>query len=81
MQEKVVFIFFLILAAFEMINKHLYRKEIPCPYCGFDATWYRRDVKVARQKVENFFSNDQNSSEQIPVSAPSVEEVSSDLAQ
>ena len=39
----------------EMTNKLLYRKEIPCPYCGFDATWYRRDVKVAKRKVESFW--------------------------
>ncbi len=41
---------------FELTNKLLYRKEIPCPYCGFDATWYRRDVKVAKKKVEEFWS-------------------------
>ncbi len=40
----------------EFVNKILYRKEIPCPYCGFDATWYRRDVKVAKKKVESFWS-------------------------
>lgn len=40
----------------ETTNKLLYRREIPCPYCGFDATWYRRDVKVARQKVEEFWN-------------------------
>jgi hypothetical protein len=40
----------------EFVNKILYRKEIPCPYCGFDATWYRRDVKIAKKKVETFWS-------------------------
>lgn len=39
----------------EFVNKLLYRKEISCPYCGFDATWYRRDVRVARRKVEEFW--------------------------
>jgi hypothetical protein len=40
----------------EFTNKILYRKEIPCSYCGFDATWYRRDVKVAKRKVDDFWS-------------------------
>ncbi len=39
----------------EISNKMLYRKEIPCPYCGFDATWYRRDVNVANTKVKEFW--------------------------
>lgn len=47
---------FVIWPAFEMINKFLYRKELPCPYCGFDPTWYRRDVRIARQKVTEFWS-------------------------
>jgi hypothetical protein len=50
-----VFSIFLIWPAFEMVNKFLYRKEIACPYCGFDATWYRRDVRVANQKVKDFW--------------------------
>ena len=40
---------------FEVANKLLYRKEITCPYCGFDATWYRRDVNLAKHKVEDFW--------------------------
>lgn len=55
MHEKAVFIFFIVWPSFEIINKILYRKELPCPYCGFDATWYRRDVKVARKIVKNFW--------------------------
>lgn len=39
----------------EIGNKLLYRKNIPCPYCGFDATWYRRDVKVANKMVKDFW--------------------------
>lgn len=41
--------------SFELINKMLYRKDIPCPYCGFDATWYRRDVKIAHKKVQEYW--------------------------
>lgn len=41
-------------AIFEFVKKSLYRKELTCPTCGFDPTWYRRDVKMAREKVKNF---------------------------
>ena len=54
---KGVFVCLFMWPIVEMTNKLLYRKEIPCPYCGFDATWYRRDVKVAKRKVENFLTS------------------------
>lgn len=41
-------------AIFESVHKSLYRKELVCPYCGFDPKWYKKDVKLARQKVEEF---------------------------
>lgn len=44
----------IIWAIFETIHSSLYRKDLNCPYCGFDATWYKKDVKIARQKVEEF---------------------------
>ena len=53
--EKVFFIPFITWLGFEFVNKLLYRKGIPCPYCGFDATWYRRDVKLAREKVKEYW--------------------------
>lgn len=53
---KSLFWVWIIWPAAEMVNKLLYRKEIPCPYCGFDATWYRRDVRIARKKVEEFWA-------------------------
>jgi hypothetical protein len=43
-----------IWALFESIHKSLYRKELVCPFCGFDPKWYKKDVKLARQKVEEF---------------------------
>lgn len=43
-----------IWALFESIHKSLYRKDLRCPYCGFDPKWYKKDVKLARQKVEEF---------------------------
>lgn len=39
----------------EFAVRTLFRKEIPCPHCGFDASWYKRDVKVARKKVKEFW--------------------------
>ena len=52
---KAALLFFPVWMAIEISNKLLYRKDIPCPYCGFDATWYRRDVTVANKKVKDFW--------------------------
>jgi hypothetical protein len=57
MSYKVVYIFFINWCLFEITNKILYRREIPCPHCGFDATWYRRDVKVAKRIVNEFWEH------------------------
>lgn len=48
-------IFFIFWAGFELIKRLSFTKEIPCPHCGFDATWYHRDVRVAREKVKEFW--------------------------
>ena len=48
-------VFFLIWPAFEFVRRALYKKEIPCPHCGFDASWYKKDVKVARKLVSDFW--------------------------
>ena len=50
-----VVVFFLVLGGMEFSIRVLFKKEIPCPHCGFDATWYKKDVKVARQKVKEFW--------------------------
>ena len=51
------FIFFFIFwSIVELVTRCLLRKEVPCPYCGFDAAIYRRDVKKARQTVEAFWA-------------------------
>ncbi len=42
-------------AAYEIGRRLVYRSEIECPYCGFDASWYKRDVKVARRLVDEFW--------------------------
>lgn len=51
----------LVWAAFESIHKSLYRKDLKCPYCGFDPKWYKKDVKLARQKVEEFLKQNPES--------------------
>ena len=48
--------FFPILMVFEAVRRMLFSKDIPCPHCGFDASWYKRDVKVARKLVEDFWT-------------------------
>ena len=50
-----VVVFFLVWGVMEFSKRILFKKEIPCPHCGFDATWYKKDVKVARQKVKEFW--------------------------
>ena len=59
-----------------MINKLLYRKEIACPYCGFDATWYRRDVKKANELVKDFWLKNYPTL----VNPPQVEEIETNSA-
>lgn len=55
MSGRSVFSFFIFWAGFEGARRLLFRKEIPCPHCGFDASWYKRDVKVAKKLVHNFW--------------------------
>ncbi len=49
------FIFFVIWAVFELAIRTDFKKQVPCPHCGFDATWYKKDVRVARQVVKDFW--------------------------
>lgn len=51
----------IIWAIFESIHKSLYRKDLKCPFCGFDPKWYKKDVKLARQKVEEFLKQNPES--------------------
>ncbi len=51
----------IIWGLFESIHKSLYRKDLKCPYCGFDPKWYKKDVKLARQKVEEFLKQNPES--------------------
>lgn len=47
--------FFIVWGTFEAVLRATFRKEVPCPHCGFDASWYKRDVKVARKLVSEFW--------------------------
>jgi hypothetical protein len=58
---KVVGAPFLVWLVFESIHKSYYRRDLVCPFCGFDPTWYRKDVKLARRKVEEFLSKNPES--------------------
>lgn len=55
MEWRALFSVFPLWALFEAGIRMNFRKEIPCPHCGFDAAWYKRDVVMARKKVEEFW--------------------------
>lgn len=58
---KSVIVLPIIWVFFEGIHKSLYRKDLKCPSCGFDPTWYKKDVKLARRKVEEFLKQNPES--------------------
>ncbi len=49
--------FFVIWGSFEGTLRALFRKQVPCPHCGFDASWYKKDVKVAKKLVSDFWAS------------------------
>ncbi|MDC1175708.1 hypothetical protein OAT67_09935 [Bacteriovoracaceae bacterium] len=55
MDYRGVFCFFIYLGGFEGSRRLLFSKEVSCPHCGFNASWYKRDVKVARRLVSEFW--------------------------
>ncbi len=57
MGNRSYFIFFIFWALFEAAVRMNFRKEIPCPHCGFDASWYKKDVKIARKIVQEFWAD------------------------
>ena len=61
LQWKTLGSFFIIWAGFELSRKLLYRRDLKCTVCGFDPTWYRRDVRVARKQVETFLKENPDS--------------------
>ena len=52
---KSLALFFIVWAVIEGVRRLLWRKEIPCPHCGLDAAWYKRDVRIAHKKVKEFW--------------------------
>tara|TARA_Y100000590_G_scaffold457597_1_gene610579 strand:+ start:3571 stop:3861 length:291 start_codon:yes stop_codon:yes gene_type:complete len=56
MSFRGIFSFFVFLGVFEWVRRANYRKELPCPHCGFDASWYKKDVKVARKLVADHWA-------------------------
>lgn len=59
-------VFFAVWGSFELAIRSDFKKQVPCPHCGFDATWYKKDVKVARQKVAEFWAQKQTVTPSIP---------------
>lgn len=57
MQWRALVFFFVIWAGLETFLRLLFKKDVPCPHCGFDATWYKKDVKEARRRVKDFWQN------------------------
>ena len=53
---KGIFPSLFVWACYELGLRSLYRKDILCPHCGFDAAWYKKDVKRARQMVQDFWT-------------------------
>jgi len=57
-----IFFFWMIL---ELGLRVAFKKEVPCPYCGLDVTLYLKDVRVAKQKVQQFWADKKNSAPQL----------------
>jgi rubredoxin len=69
MGVKCFFIFFVVWTIFELAVRTDFKKQVPCPHCGFDATSYKKDVRVARQEVKDFWIAKNASSTQVSTSS------------
>lgn len=67
MEWEGLFSFFAIWACFELGIRMAFRKEIPCPHCGFDASWYKKDVKIARKLVQDFWDQNDEAGQEAPI--------------
>ena len=50
-----IYSFFAVWACFEIGLRLNFRKEIACPHCGFDASWYRKDIRIAKKLIDEFW--------------------------
>jgi hypothetical protein len=53
-------LFFGLVSLLELGLRLLHKCEVPCPYCGFDASWYKRDLNTAREKIKSFWKDKKN---------------------
>jgi hypothetical protein len=60
------FAYFFILVTVESVKKLIYRKEVVCPYCGFDPVLYTKDIKKARLKIQDHLQENKH----LKLSAP-----------
>ena len=63
---KGLFIFPIVWLGFEVTLKMLFRKDLPCPHCGFDPVWYCKDVRVAKSRVKSFWTPENEEIESVP---------------
>jgi hypothetical protein len=56
--------FFVFWGAFELGRRVIFRKDIPCPHCGFDASWYKKNVPIAKRLVDEFWQKKSSDSKE-----------------
>lgn len=56
---KGLFTIFLVWMGFYFMVRMNFKKQIPCEHCGFDATWYHRDIPTTRKKVAEFWEKNE----------------------
>lgn len=52
-----------IWVVFEFVYRARARQSLICPHCGFDPYLYKHDVKLARQKMDEFFEEKRKAQE------------------
>lgn len=55
MEWRALVFFFIIWGGLEAFQRLLFKKDVPCPHCGFDASWYKKDVREAKRRVQEFW--------------------------